>query len=336
MKNFAYYFLFVCISSFALLGCQNAPTSSGGSTPSLKIAGNYTGCGIGVFLHDGLPSAESIDAYESLISREVSVVMWFQDFTCPFYTDACETVNQHHSIPMITWEPWNALNHSDPLYTLDNINSGSFDAYISEFAATAKAWGKPMFIRFAHEMNGNWYPWSGMNNGQSGAKYISAWQRIYSTFEALGVKNVTWVWCPMNYSVPNGAGYSWNDAANYYPGNGYVDWLAFDAYANSEADNSGTDESVAYSGIYNTLQGSFFSNKPIMIGENASGTFEAADKPGWITNAFNGIQNSYPRIKLYVWFNLNKDSNWRVDSSPDSLNAFKAAMTDPYYLSSIH
>ena len=304
------------------------PLSEDDQVPSLKISGNYTGCGIGVFLHDGLPSAGSITSYEALISREVAVVMWFLDFTNYFPTSACDSVHDHGCIPLITWEPrkWDS---TEATYSLENINAGNCDAYIQTFASAAKSWGKPMFLRWGHEMNGDWYPWSGCNHGNSGAEYIAAWRRIYATFEAVGAKNVTWVWCPMNYSSTTEV---WDNAENYYPGDSFVDWIAFDGYW-----DSGTNSDPAYLGIYNTLTSAIFSNKPIMIGETARGSGEAADKPAWITDAFYKIKNNYSKIRSYVWFNMSKESDWRVDSSPESLNAFKAAMTDEaYFLSTIH
>ena len=293
-----------------------------------KIHGDYTGCGIGVFLADGDPTSSEIDAYESLISREVAVVMWFKDFTCDFPTAACEIVSNHKCIPMITWEPWK-WGESTPTYPLSGIIAGDFDNYIKSFALAAKTWGKPVFLRFGHEMNGNWYPWDGSHNGNSTANYVAAWRRVHATFEALGATKVTWVWCPMNYSVPSN---SWNNVENYYPGNSYVDWVAFDGYS-----DSGTNSDAVFSSIYSTLTGPTFSNKPIMIGETARGTGDATNKPDWITDAFNRIKNNYPNIKSYTWFNINKESDWRINSSPESLNAFKASMTDKaYYLSTIH
>ncbi|MFH1710486.1 MAG: glycosyl hydrolase [bacterium] len=323
-----FYLVFIIISLLFLASCQLAPTSTEEGTSSLKIKGDYSGCGIGVFLHDGYPSAESITSYENLISREAAVVMWFLDFTCAFPTSACDSVHDHGCIPMLTWEPrkWDT---TEATYSLDHIISGDCDSYITTFASAAKSWGKPMFIRWGHEMNGNWYPWAGCNHGNSGVEYIAAWRRIHATFEAVGAANVTWVWCPMNSSDPTD---SWNNVENYYPGDQYVDWVGFDGYS-----ESGADSTAVFTGIYSALISTIFSDKPILIGETARGNGDPTNKPAWITDAFNMIKNSYPKIKLYIWFNVNKESDWRVDSSAESLSAFRASMTnEAYYLSTIH
>ena len=55
--------------------------------------------------------------------------------------------------------PWNT--------TLDAIASGSEDATIQSRAAGVKGLSGRVLVRFAHEMNGNWYPWDGFHNGAS-------------------------------------------------------------------------------------------------------------------------------------------------------------------------
>jgi hypothetical protein len=32
-----------------------------------------------------------------------------------------------------------------------------------------------------------------------------------------------------------------------------------------------------------------------------------------------------------VWFDVNKEEDWRIDSSADTLAAFKRVATDPYF-----
>ena len=40
-----------------------------------------------------------------------------------------------------------------PDYALREIIAGKHDAYIAQWARDAAAWGKPFYLRFAHEMN---------------------------------------------------------------------------------------------------------------------------------------------------------------------------------------
>jgi mannan endo-1,4-beta-mannosidase len=110
--------------------------------------------------------------------------------------------------PMITWEPWNV--------SLQSIASGADDAYLSEIAAQVAAYPAPVYIRFAHEMNGNWYPW-----GAQPAEYVAAWRHLWNVFQAAGATRAQWVWAPdLIAGLPRT---SWRrEVAAYWPGAQYV------------------------------------------------------------------------------------------------------------------
>ena len=307
-----------------------------------KIHGDYTGCGIGAVPCNGLPNEASIEAYETMIGRGVAVVSFFRDFTYPFPASTCNTIHNHHgSIPMITWEPWR-WNSTDTTYSLDHIIAGDCDAYIKSFAEAAKAWGGHFFLRFAQEMDGDWYPWSGSQNGSNEAataKYKAAWMRIHATFEALGVNNVTWVWCPNQYYLPHE---DWNSPEAYYPGDDYVDWAATDGYSSPWSSCESFD--VIFGDIYSKLTSLTSNNKPVMIAEMARSTEEThGGKPAWMSDAFDKIKSaSYGKIKLYIWFNIDNSTvgqwDWRIESSASSEAMMHYIMTSEasYYLSTIH
>jgi beta-mannanase len=126
---------------------------------------------------------------------------------------------------MVTWEPWDYLGDiNQPAYSLSSIIGGAHDSYITRFALDAKAWGHPFFLRFAHEMNGDWYPWNEGINGNTPGQYVQAWRHVHDLFTANGVTNVTWVWSPnIEYtgSIP---------LSGLYPGDAYTDWIAMDGY----------------------------------------------------------------------------------------------------------
>jgi len=114
-------------------------------------------------------------------------------------------IRQHGSIPLVTWEPGDGevLNKANqPAYSLKNIINGNFDSYITQWARLAKAWGNPFFLRFAHEMNGNWYPWSEGVNGNATGDYAKAWRHVHDIFVREGVTNATWVWHQILGAIP--------------------------------------------------------------------------------------------------------------------------------------
>lgn len=248
--------------------------------------------------------------------------MWYISWDESFPTSSCATVDNYGGVPMLTWEPWLATAN-----TLEAISGGAYDAYISAFAQDAKAWGKLVYLRFGHEMNGNWYPWDGSHNGGAAgpAKYIAAWCHIHDLFAAAGATNVKFVWSVNSSDSP---AEDWNKAAAYYPGDAYVDWIGFDGY------NWGAGNWQTFDQIFSAAYGTFETyGKPLMISEFACAE-EGGDKAAWITAAFTGLKTNYPSIEACVWFNINKagERDWRVDSSTAALNAYKNAVTDPYFL----
>ena len=45
------------------------------------------------------------------------------------------------------------------------------------------------------------------------------------------------------------------------------------------------------------------------------------------------LPHNYPNIKAFIWFNTNKERDWRIESSPAAQSAFAAAMQSPAYAS---
>jgi hypothetical protein len=231
-------------------------------------------------------------------------------------------------------------------WTLREIIDRKHDSYLKKIATQAKKFGKPFFLRWMHEMNGNWYAWSGSKNGGAETssygdpkkpdgpeRYVDAWRHIYKLFQKEGVKNAIWVWCP-NEDIHLG---EWNNIENYYPGDEYVDWLSMDGY------NWGTTSYVpgsvwrSFSEIFKPVydaMGKFNSDKPIMIGEFAS-TESGGNKAAWIKDAFKQLKKNFPRIKAFVYFSIYKETDWLIDSSDESADAFAEAMKDPFYLEHI-
>jgi hypothetical protein len=70
--------------------------------------------------------------------------------------------------------------------------------------------------------------------------------------------------------------------------------------------------------------------KPILIGETASAEV-GGNKAEWIDAIIPTLRTKYPMIKGLVWFDVNKERDWRINSSPPTLEAFARAAQDPYW-----
>lgn len=214
-------------------------------------------------------------------------------------------------IPLVNWEPFGV--------NFDDIVSGALDGTIAARADEAARNGQKFFLDFAAEMNEE-EGWG----GHDPAKYVAAWRHIHDIFIAHGATNVVWAWCP-NVTDSDGA----PPAMDYYPGDGYVDWVGVDGYNWGTSDPSFTWQSFndVFAGIYPQLAGT---GKPIIIGETASDEV-GGSKAQWIDDVVPTLQNNFPQIKAVVWFDIDKERHWQINSSPESLAAYQRMAQDPYF-----
>jgi hypothetical protein len=260
--------------------------------------------------------AGTIPETEALMGRKVPVHLvyyaWQDDWTRGEKNDL-----DAGRTPLINWEPM------DP--TLDDIIAGVYDTMLTERANDAKALGKQFFLDWAAEMNGDWAAWNGSHYGNSAAKYVAAFKHIHDIFSSSGATNVVWAWCPNVTDEPRA---TWNQMMNYYPGDAYVDWACVDGY-NWGDTNGGGWQSFAdvFARAYGTLSAI---GKPILIGEMASAE-SGGDKAQWIDQIVPTLTGNYPMIRGLVWFDVDKETDWRIDSSSAALAAFSRMAGDPYF-----
>ena len=138
-----------------------------------------------------------VAALELDIGRRLDVLHWYHGWEAGRLPGASvfRAVASHGSLPLVTWSPGDeARGVNQPRYALARITRGDFDAFIDESARAAKATGVPIYLRFAHEMDGPYYPWSVGQNGNTSTDFIEAWRRVVRRFRAAGADNVRWVW----------------------------------------------------------------------------------------------------------------------------------------------
>jgi beta-mannanase len=229
-------------------------------------------------------------------------------------------------MPLISWEPWRfGGGVNQRRYALKTILKGEHDAYIRQWAQAAAAWGKPFFLRFAHEMNGDWTSWSPGVIDNTSRDFVSAWRRVHSIFQGRGATNVRWVWAPVAH---------YEGATPYedvYPGDEYVDWVGMSGYnwGNSQSWSRWQSFLEIFNQSYDKLEA--LTPKPIMIPEVAS-TESGGDKAEWIRRAFfEHIPTRFPKIRAVVWFHAEKEQDWRVNSSRSSLQAYRKVVASAQY-----
>jgi hypothetical protein len=266
----------------------------------------------------------AVEQLEAALGRRVDVVLWYQHWGGwgarfdPAWVARASTGGR---LPLLTWEPWSPGAPDQPLYRLSRIADGAFDAYAELWARELRAYGRTVYLRPMHEMNGSWYPWAGSVNGNSADDFVRAWRRLHDIFSRAGATNVRWVWSPNAEDVPATPE---NAFERYYPGSRYVDVLALDGY------NWGT--SVAGLGGWRSFDAVFRSayeritrlgSQPVWIAETASDA-AGGDKAAWVRDMFASLRE-YPRIRAVVWFHTVKERDWRATSAPDVAASFRTA-----------
>ena len=279
-------------------------------TDNSDSGGDTGGVLLGLYYGD-----ESIEATSQKLQRPVPLHLTYYDFDDNWTGPVTRNDIQAGRIPLVNWEIFDA--------TLDDIIGGVYDDLLAARAKDAKALGERIFVDFGAEMNGDWSPWGGAQNGSSADKYVAAYRHVH---EALAeADNLIWLWCPNVTDEPRTA---WNAAMNYYPGDDYVDWTCVDGYNWGNAGGEGWQSfEEIFADIYPQLAAK---NKPIMIGEMASAE-SGGSKAEFIKGIVPTLKSEFPLIKGLTWFDINKETDWRISSSPESAAAFVEMAADPYF-----
>src|SRR5262249_49784012 len=126
----------------------------------------------------GKTEQQSLDLRHQQLGRDPRIVHQYVDWYQPFP----ETLTglPTGAIPLLSW--------SGTYYA--PIRDGSSAALITKAADTLAGLHQPVFLRWAWEMNGNWYEWDGTHNGDKPSGFISAWRHIHDIFTARKATNV--------------------------------------------------------------------------------------------------------------------------------------------------
>lgn len=274
----------------------------------------------GVATAGGPLASGELDDVSRLAGESPSSVLFYEDFLQAPPIAEMNAVRARGAVPLVTWEPWAWGGGLDqPAYALNRITAGDFDARITQWGQALAAWGYPVQLRFAHEMNGNWYPWAEGVNGNQPGDYVRAWHHVHDIVTATGATNVSWVWSP---NVPY---YGSTDLAGLFPGTGYVDIVALDGYNwGTSASWSGwiSPQDLFAPGIAQLR--ALAPGRPILIAETSSSE-AGGSKPAWITDLVSYLA-AQPDVTGFVWFHMQKETDWRINSSDASAAAFKTAL----------
>jgi hypothetical protein len=229
-----------------------------------------------------------------------------------------DAVHARGSIPYLTFDPkdFSSTDVAAQYAFIGQIPQGVFDVKLREVAGVLRDFGHPVLFRFAHEMNGNWYPYSGTfsgggadadGNGSADGpqKYIAAWRYVHALFAAEGADKLVWVFSPNATSHPAA---SWNAPFAYYPGSAYVDWIAVDVYEHPDEKLLGL--AALLDPFYNEMGlflekhagDSAYALRPFGLGEFGTSRTDGAAKADWYVDALMTIATD-SRIGFHALYN---------------------------------
>jgi len=307
----------LCFSVFYLTKLDAGPKAD------MQVLNHKVDCFLtGIFAPgnaDGISSLNKVSERQRAFNIHFDLVSvyipWGDQSQCYLPSQTVDSIYNNGSIPMVTWEPWqnlfaqNKINGADKkdLKVLNKVVNGAYDAYLKKFSDQIKALNRPVYIRFAHEMDNPFYPWS-VAGGNTPDEYKAAWKYIHHYFSKNAVYNVIWVWSPWKSETMDA----------YFPGVQYVDWIGVTNLNYGQLYSSAGWQSME--DLYKPFHQNpiFRSGLPVMLAE--MGSLVSAGRQGeWFKSAFKS-KNKYPEIKGFLFFDSDYDKNVPADGLNGVLN----------------
>jgi mannan endo-1,4-beta-mannosidase len=276
------------------------------------------GVAMGAFLPGADTNPRRIGDYKQDLGRTPAIVGIYKDWgNRVFEEEQLSNIWGRGSVPMITWEPWGAR--------LRKIAHGRYDRYVRAAARAARRWDKPVFLRFAHEMNGDWYPWG---EAASAHAYKAAWRHLVRIFRKAGADNVRWVWTP--YVNPQ-----WDlPFTGRFPGDRWVDWVGLDGINWGGGPSGWRSFKELFGGSYRILRR--ISSRPMILAEVGCGE-RGGDKARWVSAALRKQIPRMGRVHALVWWSKNDSrGDLRINSSGSALRALRRSARLALYGSGRH
>lgn len=311
-------------------------------------------------------TSEKIIDYEKLIGKKIVWAYFSNNWGSgiKFPETAVRAIHSIGVIPFIRMMPRTVYTDgvADPIYTLQGFIEGKFDSDLKIWAQDAKRVGIPIMVEFGTEVNGGWFPWSGILNGggktngygdptfpDGPERFRGTYRHIIDLFRKEGVKNITWcfhVYPPQETGETKELHQSWNNLINYYPGDDYIDWIGISVYGAFDRGTTWNSFTEILDRAYPELS-AISLKKPLAVFE--FGVLEdptQGNKTAWIQDALQSIENGrYSRIKAISYWNeqwndctvvclpgLNGVINLKLDSSPKTVEVYKKIIASPFFV----
>ncbi len=179
---------------------------------------------------------------------------------------------------------------------LDGILAGTYDSNIDVIGSWIQGTDRPVYLRIGYEFDADW-------TAYDPDKYIASYQRIADRMRSNGVDNVAFVWHSQAVPVRT-------NRMAWYPGDGYVDWVAASVFGSPTGSNRTNLTAVAE--LARELQ------KPFMIAEasphGVTATNGVNSWTAWYDPTFEFIQEYGVRAFSYINCNWDAPEMWQFNT----------------------
>ncbi|MFE9361117.1 glycoside hydrolase family 26 protein [Streptomyces olivaceoviridis] len=221
--------------------------------------------------------------------------------------DQVLAVWRQRTLPYLSWEPLGSA--------LRDIAAGRHDGYVRHTAQTVRDLNVPLALAFAPGMNDCGRPWG--TGKAAPADFVGAWRRVHDLFQDTGVSNVIWAWSPtVTRKGPA-------RLKPYYPGDAYVDWLGLVGHCTQDGPHT-----------FGTLFGPAveevraFTRNPVLVARTAAQP--GGHKSAYIEDLVHTVA-THADVVGFIWFDTDDGTDWRIDSSPAALAAFRRGVANPRF-----
>ena len=270
-------------------------------------------------------SMQAADDYVAAVGRPLAWIYftneWYRTKAFPRVT--AEAIRARGAVPFIRLHIRSQQKQEvvDPLYTLDNINAGMFDAELRAWADGAKEFGTAVIVQYGTEVNGDWNPWSAPYNGGIAvgpAKFRQAFRHIVEVMRSEGATNIVWALHLNGENWP--ADQPGNNAGAYYPGDDVVDWIGFSIYQNYGNSDPKCRDLDALLAAREAELGDAATTKPLFLFELGTSVLSTQCNPGlWTRQILTDLLGGrWPELRGFSWWDETQRDRSSVMGVPDN------------------
>jgi len=276
-------------------------------------------------MEDDITPAQVL-SYEQAAGKRVAWVSfshnWYQGTAFPKVT--AQWIHEMGAVPYIRLMLREEEEGTPNRFSLEAVLAGQLDTDIERWGREAAKFPGPLMVEFGTECNGEWFPWNGLHHGagtldgfgdpakpDGPERFAAAYRHIVDLIRGQRARSITWVFHVNAGDWPEAA---WNGFENYYPGDGYVDWVAVSAYGPQEPTE---DEYETFrkqmDGAYPRLE-RMAPGKPVIVAEfGCTAGCPVISPERWAGDALRDILGGrWSRVIGFSWW----DEQWENDDDP--------------------